>query len=301
MIPVIFLIGGAGSGKGTLGPGLASRFNLYHISLGETFRGMRHKRLPGMSEVINQFLIYDEVIPERHLAQFKPGPIPVALQYHNARAGGTKEPYLCGIILREKTTELMSGSVVPRAIVIDGLQMVFESGEDFDQRLQDIAPSFSGLTIRIRCHESVALKRYLQRGRPGNDDIETFGSRMKYYDEWEPSILDFLGNKGVVVETTNDYTMTIDEAVQTLVNNLETVPQWRSLIEPHSGPIQPQTVACSEDIVDSNDETPSSNQTPNDEKQSSKTVACSEDIVNLDDTKPSSNDEELSSNNGASS
>ncbi|KAI0547714.1 hypothetical protein F4679DRAFT_586181 [Xylaria curta] len=310
MLPVIFLIGVAGSGKGTLGPGLASRFNLHHISLGETFRRlsrMRRNPIPSMSEEINRYLENKEEIPESVLDQFKPGPIPAVLQLHNCRTASTNEAHLCGEMVREVTAELMSRNVVPRAIVIDSLQTAFEPDTDFSQVLQDIAPLFSGLTIKVCCPESVALKRYIKRGRSGNSDIKTFGSRLKGYHKWEPEFLDFLRNKGVVVETTNDYIMTADEAVQTLVNNLEAVPQWKSLIGSHSGPIESLTVACSEDIADSDDVKPSSNkpqtdkkrssnQHQNNEKQysnepqtneapSSKTVAGSEDIADSDDAK----------------
>ncbi|KAI1742786.1 hypothetical protein F4680DRAFT_463755 [Xylaria scruposa] len=327
MIPVIFLIGLAGSGKGTLGPGLASRFNLHHISLGATFRRlsrMRHNPIPGMSEEINKYLENQDVIPESVLAQFKPGPIPAVLQLHNCRTTSSDEAHLCGEMVREITAELMSRSVVPRAIVIDGLQMAFQSDTDFGQVLQDIAPLFSGLTIKIRCFESVALKRYIRRNRSGNSDIKSFGSRLKSYHKWEPIFLDFLGNKGVVIETTNDYAMTVDEAVQTLVNNIETVPQWRSLIDCRSGPMESQIVACSEDISDSDDTKQSSHETQTDEdssqyqtdedssqyqtdedssqhtdgsqssqtdeKQAPKTVKYSEDIVDSNDSKSSSNE-----------
>ncbi|KAI1747575.1 hypothetical protein F4782DRAFT_535235 [Xylaria castorea] len=185
-----------------------------------------------MSEEINVCLVNRQVIPESALTQFKPGHVPVVLQIHNRHVRKSHEPNLCGAILREEIAELMSGNTVPQAVVIDGIQNAFygTTSAQFRQVLQDFAPSFSGLTIYIRCPKHVALRRYLLRGRPNDSNIDSFEKRMKNHDTFTPKFLNFVGTESVVIETTNDDTMTIDEAYQTLLSNLDEVPRWKSLI-----------------------------------------------------------------------
>ncbi|RYC60256.1 hypothetical protein CHU98_g5955 [Xylaria longipes] len=235
MIPVIFLVGSTSSGKGTLGTRLATDFNLYHISLGETYRAMSRARrapIPGFPQEINTCLVNRQVIPETALAQFRPGPIPVILQLHNRNVQNLKEPNLSGEILREKIAELSGLSVVPRAVIIDGLHSAFSrrSRAEFRQVLQEFAPSFSGLTIHLRCPKDVARRRYLQRARSVDSGVEKFEARMQNYEIFIPQLLDLLESEGTVVETLNDDTMTVDEAYQILVQNLNEVPYWRFLV-----------------------------------------------------------------------
>ncbi|KAI0439835.1 P-loop containing nucleoside triphosphate hydrolase protein [Xylaria telfairii] len=221
MLPVIFLVGSTSSGKGTLGQRLAAEFNLHHISLGETYRALdraRRKPIPSMPHEINTYLVSQKEIPETVLAQFKPGHIPVVLQLHNYTMRNSKRPNLSGGILRERIAYLLSErSILPRAIIVDALR--------------GFAPSFSGLTIHIVCPKNVARSRYLRRARSGNSNVEKFEERMLKYEVFMPRFLNMLKSEGVVVETVNDDTMTIDEAYRVLLKHLDEVPLWRAIIE----------------------------------------------------------------------
>ncbi|KAI1124895.1 P-loop containing nucleoside triphosphate hydrolase protein [Nemania abortiva] len=237
MLPVIFLLGSTSSGKGTLCARLAAEFNLHHISIGDTFRelsSVRWKPIPGMPDEINEFIVDKEAIPcsilHRH---FDPAPIPVALQVHNRRVWGNYSINLCGPLLREKAAEITSkGGVLPHAIIIDGLHTACYNLQNatFEQMLQEFAPSYSGLTIRIECPHDVAKKRFLKRARWGDGDGEKFEERMRKHKRFTAKLLDFLALRGSVVTTVNDGTMTVEDAYQTLLTNLEGNPVWESII-----------------------------------------------------------------------
>ncbi|KAH8164044.1 hypothetical protein CIB48_g4202 [Xylaria polymorpha] len=236
MLPVIFLVGSTSSGKGSLGQRLAAEFNLYHLSLGETYRALNRalrQPIPSMPEEINTCLVNQKEIPETALAQFKPGHVPVVLQLHNRNVQNSKEPNLSGEILRERIARLKSKrSIVPRAVIVDGLHSAFSRRDstEFKQVLQEFAPSFSGLTIHIVCPKNVARSRYLQRARSSDSTVERFEERMLKYEAFTPLLLNMLKSEGVVVETVNDDTMTIDEAYQTLLKHLDGVPLWGTII-----------------------------------------------------------------------
>ncbi|KAI0471374.1 hypothetical protein F4859DRAFT_515589 [Xylaria cf. heliscus] len=234
MLPVIFLIGSTCSGKGTLGSRLAADFNFHHLSFGDTFRAMDKALrgpIPDMPENINKYITKRKEIPESVLAQFKPGYVPVILQLHNRIMRNSKEPNLGAELLRQKINELMSrGGTLPRAVIVDGWHSSFSgSSGKLRQVLNDFAPSFSGLTIYIRCPMKDARIRYLKRARPGDVGVEAFEKRMRRFTAFTPPLLSMLGSEGVIVETVNDDTMSIDEAYHTLLLNLEGVSLWRFL------------------------------------------------------------------------
>ncbi|KAF2967825.1 hypothetical protein GQX73_g5749 [Xylaria multiplex] len=236
MLPIIFVMGITGSGKGTLSTRLAADFGLYHVSIGDEFRAARKARkeeIPGMPCEINEYLIERTEIPTPLLHNlFKP--VPFVLLLHNSIVRGEEfNATIIAQLLKEKSAKAMERKGdLPRAMIVDSLDALrVEEINDLRGALQQIAPTFSGLTIHIQCPENVARKRFLLRARSPHDDARQFRRRMEWHEEMIPQIVDQLQGLSVVVETVNDDTMTVDEAFRILSEKLDKVPEWKRLME----------------------------------------------------------------------
>ncbi|KAI0531668.1 P-loop containing nucleoside triphosphate hydrolase protein [Xylaria digitata] len=248
MLPLIFLLGSTASGKGTLGARLAAEFGLYHLSIGDEYRAAKQAArtaIPEMPDEINRYLIDRMEIPPDVLnGVFDRAPF--VLQLHNSLMRGQRfDCILFNELLQEKITKVMAGKGdLPRAIVLDGLHALsIEDPDDLGYTLRRITPMFSKLTIHIQCPVNVAKTRYLQRARSRHHSVERFGRRIKTHYQTLPRFLEELQNRGVVVDTVNDDTMTVDEAFRILSEKLDEVPEWNLLIggSARQGPVENYT------------------------------------------------------------
>ncbi|KAI3336923.1 P-loop containing nucleoside triphosphate hydrolase protein [Xylariaceae sp. AK1471] len=228
-LPIIYLTGAAACGKGTLGKMLAANFGFYHLSMGDTRRKYLEATkgaIPGMPDEINKHILEGKEIPEELLAQFNP--VPVVLKYHNCRVNGINTWAIAPDILEEKMMEARAEGK-HKAIIIDGFPL--RTGNVSKILVRHFIVPFSGLTIVIESPREVAKKRYIERARLVSENAEKFEARAERTDRALPPFIELMSELGSVVVSTNDDTMTIQDAYNALVSQLYNCPIFLTLIQ----------------------------------------------------------------------
>ncbi|KAI1823580.1 P-loop containing nucleoside triphosphate hydrolase protein [Xylaria intraflava] len=236
--PIIYLSGATATGKGTLGKKLAANFGLYHVSMGDLRRRYLEKLragAPGIDHDIQQYIVEGKEIPQELLKRYNT--IPAIIQYHNHRAQGLHSwtSQIASAMLEEELAELRApGQQVGRykAILIDGHPLT--GGVVSQIFVEKYLPIYSGLTIAIDCPREVCKRRYVERARVLSENEAKFETRMALTDKALPVFLELMASYGEIVHSTNDDTMTIDDAYNALVGQLRESRVFFSLTQGQS-------------------------------------------------------------------
>ncbi|KAI1743762.1 P-loop containing nucleoside triphosphate hydrolase protein [Xylaria scruposa] len=230
-LPIIYITGATACGKGTLGKMLAHNFELYHISIGDLKREhLAHIRagLPGMAEPIKKLAEDGQVIPNEMLKQYEV--VPAVLQYYNHRASngrGTWTTNLAAVMLNEAVSNantLARESGLYKGIVIDGHPL--SSGKISENIVKMFKAAYAGLTIVMDSPREVARQRYLERARSPGKIEEVFEKRMDLTDLILPAFIELMAGYGDIVYSTNEGTMSIDDAYESLLAKLQDNNAW---------------------------------------------------------------------------
>ncbi|RYC58041.1 hypothetical protein CHU98_g8180 [Xylaria longipes] len=236
-LPIIYLTGATACGKGTLGKMLAKEFNLYYISIGDLRRAhLSAIRLgvPWMAESIREHLNEGKVIPGRLLQRYQT--VPAVLRYYSLRlAGGSEWSTQTGaVMIDEELTRLNAlarseGGI--RGILIDGHPLT--TGKVSGEIVERLSSSYESFTIVIESPRKVARQRYRERAIMPGDNEERFNQRDQA-DKALPGFLKLISNFGEIIRSRNDETMSIDDAFNTLLSNLNKSEAWLKLLDRHS-------------------------------------------------------------------
>ncbi|KAI0486641.1 P-loop containing nucleoside triphosphate hydrolase protein [Xylaria cf. heliscus] len=210
-LPIIYLTGATACGKGTLGKMLAFNFRLYHISMGDLRRSHLDALrigVPWMSEPIRQHIRDGEIVPRELTNPYEA--MPAVLLYHNDRVSGR----------RSWSTETASAMLREEMVRMSALA---QSEENLVQEYRNI---YAGLTIVMETPIEVARQRYLERARMPSENEARFDRRMESTLIALPGFIDLMANYGEIVRSTNDDTMSVDEAYETLIENLNQSNTW---------------------------------------------------------------------------
>ncbi|CBJ30430.1 conserved unknown protein [Ectocarpus siliculosus] len=164
--PVVFVLGGPGSGKGTQCERLAKEYGYVHLSAGEL---LRQERASGSSD--GQLI--DDYIAEGRI-------VPVAISLALLRkAMETSEPH--------------------SRFLIDGFPRNRDNMEGWDEAMGDVADIRS--VLFLYCPEDVLEKRLLSRGKSSgrtDDNAETAKRRFQTYVEMTLPVVEEFQQKGIV-------------------------------------------------------------------------------------------------------
>ncbi|KAI1327784.1 hypothetical protein F5Y16DRAFT_420706 [Xylariaceae sp. FL0255] len=251
MIPVIFIVGKPGSGKGAIGREIQAHYPVKHISLGDEFLSLLERRrqpVPGMPDEINYCLRMGVEIPEDYLAAAF-HPVPAILLAHNADITGKDRDIALNVILQEKIAEIaLSNEPRPtRAIVVDGLEnlVIGPADKDIGAIVDHLTPLFCGITVLVDCSFHDARTRYLSQGHDGEEGSARFEARYDAWNRQMPRVLDYLGRRGVIVECVNGGSATLDQVFLSLAADLEEILLWRQLING-----APEALSFTREILD---------------------------------------------------
>ncbi|KAI1191635.1 P-loop containing nucleoside triphosphate hydrolase protein [Nemania serpens] len=235
-LPIVYITGATATGKGTLGKRLAVDFGFYHISLGDLRRGYSRSLrsgLPWMSDAIRKCVTEGTAIPQSLLNEYDT--VPAILQHHNLFVGGCKtwSIELASTMMSEQLAQAQAfeeegGEYT--GVIIDGHPLT--SGMVSPLTIDAYEQAFSGLTIVIESPREIAQQRYLDRARSVIEDSARFEARMKLTDRFLPAFIEWMEGNGEVVYSTNDGTMSIDDAYNALVAELDRNSKvWHALKE----------------------------------------------------------------------
>jgi UMP-CMP kinase len=151
---VIFLLGGPGSGKGTLGEKVAKKYKYELISAGDLLREEKQKPNSKNGELINKYQIEGKIVPSE---------ITIGL-------------------IKSKIAELNSKGI--NKILLDGFPRNYENLEKWNEIIGD-SIKFK-FVIFLNCPEKIMIERVLKRGETSgrsDDNRETVEKRIKVYNE----------------------------------------------------------------------------------------------------------------------
>ncbi|KAI1752931.1 P-loop containing nucleoside triphosphate hydrolase protein [Xylaria castorea] len=230
-LPIIYLTGATACGKGTIGKMLAHNFRLYHISMGDLRRehlASIRAGVPWMADSIRKLVNNGQIIPDELLEQYET--VPAVLQYYNHRASGRRGSWsikIASAMLNEAITRvniLAQEEGLYKGIIIDGHPL--SSGKVSERVVEMLKAAYVGITIVMESPRAVAKQRYLERARISNETEERFDERMATTDRVLPGFIEFMAGFGDIVRSTNDDTMSIDDAYETLLSNLQNSNAW---------------------------------------------------------------------------
>ncbi len=151
---VIFLLGGPGSGKGTLGEKISKKYKYELISAGDLLREEKQKPNSKNGELINKYQIEGKIVPSE---------ITIGL-------------------IKSKIAELNSKGI--NKILLDGFPRNDENLEKWNEIIGD-SIKFK-FVIFLNCPEKIMIERVLKRGETSgrsDDNRETVEKRIKVYNE----------------------------------------------------------------------------------------------------------------------
>jgi UMP-CMP kinase len=151
---VIFLLGGPGSGKGTLGEKVAKKYKYELISAGDLLREEKQKPNSKNGELINKYQIEGKIVPSEITIN----------------------------LIKSKIAELNSKGI--NKILLDGFPRNDENLEKWNEIIGD-SIKFK-FVIFLNCPEKIMIERVLKRGETSgrsDDNRETVEKRIKVYNE----------------------------------------------------------------------------------------------------------------------
>ncbi|KAI1194901.1 P-loop containing nucleoside triphosphate hydrolase protein [Nemania serpens] len=218
--PIVYITGATATGKGTLGKRLATDFGFYHLSLGDLRRSYSKSIRAGVPwNLLKEH--YDTV--------------PAILKHYNLSVDGHRpwSTELASATIDEELAQAQAFEEVAgeyTGVIIDGHPLT--SGETSSEILEIYKEAFSGLTIVIESPREVARQRYIDRARQAIENSARFETRMEATDMTLPGFIELMRGYGEVVCSTNDGTMSIDDAYNALLAELDKNSKvWHTLKE----------------------------------------------------------------------
>ena len=168
---VIFLLGGPGSGKGTIGEKIAKTYNYELISAGDLLREEKSNPNSKYGELIKEYQAEGKILPSE---------ITIGL-------------------IKSKILELNSNGVYK--ILLDGFPRNNENLETWNKIIGDsIKLKF---VIYLKCSEKTMVERVLKRGETSgrsDDNKETVVKRIKVFNEQSLPVIKFYKKEKMVKE-----------------------------------------------------------------------------------------------------
>ncbi|CAM9787480.1 unnamed protein product [Pylaiella littoralis] len=193
--PVVFVLGGPGSGKGTQCERLAKEYGYVHLSAGEL---LREERTSGSSD--GQLI--DEYIREGRI-------VPVAISLGLLR-------------------KAMEASGPHSRFLIDGFPRNSDNVEGWNSIMGDVADVRS--VLFLHCPEDVLEKRLLSRGRSSgrtDDNAETAKRRFQTYVETTLPVVEHYEQQGLVARV--DGNQDVETVFRHVVSGLKSVQEQEVL------------------------------------------------------------------------
>ncbi|CAM9649477.1 unnamed protein product [Ectocarpus fasciculatus] len=187
--PVVFVLGGPGSGKGTQCERLAREYGYVHLSAGEL---LRQERASGSS---------DGQLIEDYIAEGRIVPVAITLALLR-KAMETSEPH--------------------SRFLIDGFPRNKDNLEGWDKAMGDVADIRS--VLFLYCPEDVLEKRLLSRGKSSgrtDDNAETAKRRFETYVEMTLPVVEEFEREGMVARV--DGNQDIESVFRDVILGLKSV------------------------------------------------------------------------------
>jgi len=142
---IVFVVGGPGSGKGTICKKLVEEFKYIHLSTGDILRKVvQEKKILGWEE-LERTMKYGNLVPSDQLLSF------------------------CKIIIASSTE---------KKILFDGFPRNQENLDEWNKTMQNFAEIKA--CLYLECKDNVMLERALNRNEGRNDDVEQTIKRRIY-------------------------------------------------------------------------------------------------------------------------
>ena len=168
---VIFLLGGPGSGKGTIGEKIAKTYNYELISAGDLLREEKNNPKSKYGELIKEYQAEGKILPSE---------ITIGL-------------------IKSKIIELNSNGIYK--ILLDGFPRNNENLETWNKIIGDsIKLKF---VIYLKCPEKIMVERVLKRGETSgraDDNKETVVKRIKVFNEQSLPVIKYYKKEKMVKE-----------------------------------------------------------------------------------------------------
>jgi UMP-CMP kinase len=168
---IVFLLGGPGSGKGTLGEKIAETYNYEPISAGDLLREEKANPNSKYGELIKEYQIEGKIVP----AEITIG------------------------LIKSKIFELNSKGIYN--ILLDGFPRNYENLESWNKIIGDsIKLKF---VIYLKCPENIMVERVLKRGETSgraDDNKETVVKRIKVFNEQSLPVIKYYKKLKLVKE-----------------------------------------------------------------------------------------------------
>ncbi|KAJ2987386.1 hypothetical protein NUW58_g4537 [Xylaria curta] len=231
-LPIIYVTGATACGKGTLAKLLCERFGFYHVSMGDVRRAHANTLKYGLiiDADVRQCVENDEVIPREILARYNP--VPAVFYYHNYRVHGGKgwRTHLAAIMLNEEIDNAKApGDREYKGILLDGHPLT--GGQVSKELVEMYKEQFAGLTIVIESPRGVANQRYIERARLEVETQDRFDARMELTERSLPEFIELMRGQGDVVRSMNDASMSIEDAYDALLLELNKSSRWLALTQ----------------------------------------------------------------------
>lgn len=185
-VPIFFIVGGPGSGKGTQCDKIVEKYGLTHLSSGDLLRADVKSGSP-RGEQLNKMMQNGELVP-----------LEVVLD-----------------LIKEAMLEaIKKGS---KGFLIDGYPREVKQGEQFESEIQ---PAKSVLFFDVS--EDTLVKRCLHRAQTSgrvDDNIDTIKKRLHTYTTATAPVVDYYQKKGKLVKIPSEGT--VDEIFKVVVEHLD--------------------------------------------------------------------------------
>lgn len=170
----ILLIGGPGSGKGTLGTFFQETLGAFHLSTGELFR--------------------ENIKNDTEIGQ----KVKAAIE-----AGGLADDKITSEMMAKKMDDLIDENNENISFVFDGFPRNIEQGPILDELLGEFERELD-IVFYLIAPDDVMLERLAERAtkedRPEDADPEYCAKRLAVFHERTTPLVDFYREKGILVE-----------------------------------------------------------------------------------------------------
>ena len=187
-IKTIFVLGGPGSGKGTLCKKLKEFFNCEHLSCGDILRNIVDKK-----EYKNWKNIENKV-----------------------NSGGFLKPQEMVELIKYEYNNLSKSNI----IFLDGFPRIKENDEEWYKTMTEISDIIG--VLYLECSKETMKKRILERKDIRNDkDISTIEKRISHFYEQTIPIIDEYTKKNLTIKISSE--QDIEEVFKEAINKLKTL------------------------------------------------------------------------------
>lgn len=187
-VPIFFIVGGPGSGKGTQCDKIVEKYHLTHLSSGDLLRAEVKSGSPRGAE-LNKIMENGELVP-----------LEVVLD----------------LIKEAMVAAVAKGS---KGFLIDGYPREIKQGDQFESEIQD-----AKLVLFFDVSEETLVKRCLHRAQTSgrvDDNIDTIKKRLKTYLTATQPVISHYEKKGKLVKIPSEGT--IDDIFKMVTQHLDKV------------------------------------------------------------------------------